>query len=43
MVPSFISQRLNNSGLYPKPKMVIFAKIADFNEFPPHQGHKQEA
>ena len=43
MVPSFISQRLNNSGLYPKPKMVIFAKIADFNEFRSHEGHKQEA
>jgi hypothetical protein len=29
--------------LYPKLKKVIFAKIAVSHEFPPPEGHKQEA
>jgi hypothetical protein len=29
--------------LYPKSKIVIFAKIAEFHEFPLQQHHKQEA
>ena len=43
MVPTLISQCLNNSGLYPKLKKVIFAKIAVSHEFPSPQGYKQEA